>query len=532
MHKPFLTLGQSVDDFYESLVEAVQNQSHGDINELKVKLGIRGNPVPLRERDLLHPYDTEMLRNLISNWRVTRVKDVEELESLDLIIQLCNLIHENEVEIQQSELGPFNGLYAMRNFNVGDIVAEYGGLIQSDVGAKGQHKGGTYAITLSRMEGKRYPYLNPEGLIIDGYIQFKLSQVGRWANSVPWTVESQPEKRLQNNTQYEVHSGQPDTGQPLHIYLVATRPIPVGQEVLATYGPGYPWDTIYPPEVVEEHIVSVETYYRKILREYEFRPNRPALYLVGTIMEWREQLQQRLIQDLNRLQVNLHHDKLDETVFLVNLVDGPLVLYIDDHTGYGLFADANYEKGMLVTEYNGVKAEGAKERHGRYAQKLGRGNTVVNAEYEFPLVAKGRWMNEPLLELGNGEAVETTNEFYRRMKEKANCELKADLSVVALRKVLIHEELTFVHSFPEQYERVLLPYYYFLFENKNAYGTIQYVTDEYRRSNGRMPTNRLYKSIVISRIQSIQCRVCQLGSELDIVCQREDWEHHLNGHEK
>jgi hypothetical protein len=76
--------------------------------------------------------------------------------------------------------------------------------------------------------------------------------------------------------------------------------------------------------------------------------------------------------------------------FLANFTLGPVVLYVNDLVGYGLFAEKDYSDNEIVAEYGGVVAD--EELIGPYVITVRKHD--LDGYFGFKLSQKGRFINE------------------------------------------------------------------------------------------------------------------------------------------
>lgn len=81
-----------------------------------------------------------------------------------------------------------------------------------------------------------------------------------------------------------------------------------------------------------------------------------------------------------------------EVIHRINLLPGPLVLPSVGRGGYGLFAERDYEPREFITRYEGI--HGGPHAEGPYVVYNSYTRETVDGAYGFPLLAKGRWINE------------------------------------------------------------------------------------------------------------------------------------------
>jgi hypothetical protein len=121
------------------------------------------------------------------------------------------------------------GLFAKRDINVGEILADYGGAFYWESDLRKDDR--AYSVALQDGTGvvinSVYPVLSePSGN------EFGHSYLGRYANSNIGTKYLLNAKIIRKVSKENV----------VNVYLVATKDIDCGEEILCSYGAGYTYD--------------------------------------------------------------------------------------------------------------------------------------------------------------------------------------------------------------------------------------------------------------------------------------------------
>ncbi len=155
-----------------------------------------------------------------------------------------------------------------------------------------------------------------------------------------------------------------------------------------------------------------------------FKPNKTLaeiLYMIDTTIRLRQSIPQRHIDIIGDYLVEKDDisdaDKLKVIVYLANFTPGPVVLYINEIIGYGLFAERDYVRAKDdITVYGGhtthfARVKDNEQCKGDYAMLVDK-KTCVDGYYHFHLFEKGRFINEPRIPFdGNMRS------YLRRLQE-------------------------------------------------------------------------------------------------------------------
>ncbi len=127
------------------------------------------------------------------------------------------------LEIKKSQIPKSGqGLWTKDDIKKGDVVCEY-------IGDKITWKECTRRNNTQENHGGYYFYINSRNCVDAQHV---LDSEGRYANDATGFTRVEG---LRNNCKYEVRKGKP--------YIVATRNIKAGTEILVSYGKGY-WKTL------------------------------------------------------------------------------------------------------------------------------------------------------------------------------------------------------------------------------------------------------------------------------------------------
>jgi hypothetical protein len=178
--------------------------------------------------------------NIISNFVI---KTEEEINKD--CIELINFIHKNQVQIKQSEIpGAGYGLFADKDFKKGEIICAYGGYLTVTKKIY-DYEDNFYDLTSYFLEQENDR--KKLHFIQDSRIFFKLSEPGRFPNSVPWGLNQMchyKNKCIYNNAKFKKNEAQKSSEKPVSSNIIAARDILKGEEIYCQYGQEYQWHRI------------------------------------------------------------------------------------------------------------------------------------------------------------------------------------------------------------------------------------------------------------------------------------------------
>jgi len=192
-------------------------------------------PTP-RGQNLL--YNIGYMMAIIPMFIVTQLRDVKLDSQVGVLAAMCSFVPGPAVAMA----APHGyGLLARQNYDVGDLITSYGGMISNqDIneslqrGEELRRLGNRYALSLEDESGGPDPTPGEEW-IVDSRLFFTLSDKGRWLN----TIRSEGEDP--NNATFDIWSPLKDH-HPAHrqVAIRARRPILAGDWITVDYGPNYP----------------------------------------------------------------------------------------------------------------------------------------------------------------------------------------------------------------------------------------------------------------------------------------------------
>lgn len=145
------------------------------------------------------------------------------------LIDLINRFHLGIIEVKASNIrNAGNGLFALKHFQRGELICDYGGLLTSnnanDYLEDGDKTMGAYSVEITESDDPRF-----KGWYVDARRFFTINEPGRWANML---------RNGSNNA--EIATSIDFRGLP-KLQLFATARIRYGEEIYLDYGSEYYW---------------------------------------------------------------------------------------------------------------------------------------------------------------------------------------------------------------------------------------------------------------------------------------------------